>query len=87
MIKLGLTLFGTGLLVLHTQVIGCAANVAATASFGAEHDGLRIKLVSTAGAALVLLLLMTGLGVYKPRGLTGYGRRRQEEQRHGLQPR
>src|SRR5579859_3737107 len=33
-LKLGLTLLGTGLLLLHTQVIARAANVAATASFG-----------------------------------------------------
>ncbi len=34
-----------------------------------------------AGAALVLLLLATVLAMYKPRGLTRYGWRRQQEPR------
>jgi hypothetical protein len=34
-----------------------------------------------AGAALLLLLAATTLAVYKPRGLTRYGRRKQREQR------
>ena len=38
-----------------------------------------------AALALVLLLLATVLAVYKPRGLTGYGRRRQRQRRTGPQ--
>jgi hypothetical protein len=34
-----------------------------------------------AGAALVLLLAATTLAVYKPRGTTPYGRRKQYERR------
>jgi hypothetical protein len=37
-----------------------------------------------AGAALVLLLVATTLSVYKPRGLTRYGWRKQREQRAAL---
>jgi hypothetical protein len=36
-----------------------------------------------AALALVLLLLATVLAVYKPRGMTGYGRRRQRQRRTG----
>ncbi|HTE67943.1 MAG TPA: hypothetical protein VK942_04165, partial [Actinomycetes bacterium] len=34
-----------------------------------------------AAAALLLLLVATGLAVYKPRGMTRYGQRKQHEQR------
>jgi hypothetical protein len=34
-----------------------------------------------AGAALLLLLVATTLAVYKPRGMTRYGQRKQHEQR------
>jgi hypothetical protein len=39
-----------------------------------------------AGAALMLLLIATVLGVYKPRGMTRYGERKQHEQRLALMP-
>ena len=34
-----------------------------------------------ASLALVLLLVATVLGLYKPKGMTPYGRRKQREQR------
>lgn len=34
-----------------------------------------------ASAALLLLLMATTLAVYKPRGMTPYGQRKQHEQR------
>jgi hypothetical protein len=39
-----------------------------------------------ASLALLLLLVATVLGVYKPRGMTAYGRRKQHEQRTVSQP-
>lgn len=41
---------------------------------------LRIQLVADAAAALLVLLAATILSVYKPWGLTEYGRRKQSEQ-------
>jgi hypothetical protein len=38
------------------------------------------------GAALLALLVTTTLSVYKPRGMTRYGRRRQREERPASQP-
>ncbi len=38
-----------------------------------------------AGVGLVILLAVTSLGVYKPRGITRYGRRKQDEQRRAVQ--
>jgi hypothetical protein len=47
----------------------------------ADLRGLRTQLVADAGAALGVLLVATTLSVYKPRGMTKYGRRKQHEQR------
>ena len=51
----------------------------------ADLRGLRIQLVADAGAALLVLLVATTLAVYKPRGMTPYGRRKQHEQRMASQ--
>jgi hypothetical protein len=39
-----------------------------------------------AGGALLLLLVATTLAVYKPRGMTRYGQRKQHERRRVLAP-
>jgi hypothetical protein len=73
LLKLGLTVFGTVGLLLHTGAIRYAAGIAATGSFGANAEEVRLQLVVTAGAAVVLLVVATVLSVYKPRGMTPYG--------------
>lgn len=76
--KLVLTIIGTGLLLLHTQPIRHLAEAAVISDFTAGTlRGLRVQLVADAGAAIALLLVTTGLSVYKPRGLTPYGWRKQ----------
>jgi hypothetical protein len=42
---------------------------------------LGIQLVADAGLALLVLLVITILGVYKPWGRTPYGRRKQQQER------
>jgi hypothetical protein len=42
--------------------------------------------VTAASAALLVLFVLTTLSMYKPRGMTGYGWRRQREQRAPSQP-
>jgi hypothetical protein len=39
-------------------------------------EALRIQLVANPGAALLVLLVATGLSVYKPQGVTPFGRKR-----------
>jgi hypothetical protein len=66
---------------MHMQPISyIAAIVAETTLSTADLRGLRIHLVADAGAALLVLLAVTALSVYKPRGMTRYGRRKQHEQ-------
>jgi len=47
----------------------------------ADIRRLQIQLVGDAGAALLALLVNVTLSVYKPQGLTPYGRRKQQEER------
>ena len=46
---------------------------------GGELHGLRVQAILHSGAALVLLLAATTLSVYKPRGVTRYGWRKQQD--------
>jgi hypothetical protein len=74
--KLGLTVMATIILLVHTQPIGRVASVAAERMLSsADLRQLRIQLIADAGAALFALLVATSLSVYKPWGLTAYGRR------------
>jgi len=77
LIKLLLTTFATVILMVHTQPVDLLAAAAAkTAAFGPDLQGQQRLMVIASGAALAALLLLTGLSVYKPPGLTRYGLRR-----------
>jgi hypothetical protein len=79
--KFCLTVVATVLLLMHqfTAVAGAARRVS-SASVGVFPDagGLATQLVFDAGAAILLLMVTTTLSVYKPWGLTAYGRRLEE---------
>lgn len=75
--KLLLTLFATTVLLLETQTI---SSMARTAASGADPRELPGSLFHSIGG-LVVLLIITILSVFKPRGLTRYGWRKQQEQR------
>ncbi|EKX64789.1 hypothetical protein Sipo8835_40305 [Streptomyces ipomoeae] len=80
--KLALTVMATFLLLLHMQVVDHVANTAARTNLsGSDLGGMRAQLVFDAAAAVVVLLTTTALSVYKPRGITRYGWRVQQEQR------
>jgi hypothetical protein len=80
--KLLMNLFATGVLLLYTQTLGYLATIARNAAAPAQLDGLRDPSpVVHAGAAVALLLVALVLSIYKPRGLTAYGQRRQQHQR------
>lgn len=69
----------TVLLLVHMQPIGHLAQlVAETTIAHGELAGMRLQLVANAGAALLALVAATALSVYKPRGMTPYGRQRQQ---------
>ena len=74
-----LTILATVVLLLHMPTVSSLADLAREAD-GVHLGRLGGDLVHP-GLGLVVLLLITGLNVYKPRGLTRYGWRKQQEQR------
>ena len=87
-IKFALTLIATFLLLMHQNVIAQAAKraggAAAAQLLASDFTPLKIELVRKSALAIGLLLGITALGIYKPWGLTAYGRRK-EQQRPGIQ--
>lgn len=83
--KLLINLVATTVLLFYMETFGSMARVAADQS--ADLDLVRnVSPALHAALALLLLLTATVLAVYKPRGLTPYGRRKQREQRAVLAP-
>jgi hypothetical protein len=83
LISLALTLFATVILIQHMQSVSIFAGLAVgidSTDVGALRGGLRSEVLH-AGVGLLLLLVIQVLNVYKPRGLTSYGWRKQQEQR------
>ena len=82
LVKFLIALAATTILLIHTQPISLLASAAADAALAGAHlREARVQLVVAAGAGLLVLLGNTVLGVFKPRGLTPYGWRKQREQR------
>jgi hypothetical protein len=82
LIKLVIAVFATALLLLHMQPISYAGGSAAQATLSSDDlRGLRMQIVADAVAALFVLLVATTLSVYKPKGLTPYGWRKQRAER------
>ncbi|MEU0680163.1 MULTISPECIES: hypothetical protein [Streptomyces] len=81
-IKLLINVVATVLLLVHMQVVGHVADVAARAALsGGDLGGMRVQLLADAAAALLVLIVAVTLSVYKPKGLTRYGWRRRHEAR------
>ncbi|MBT2370282.1 hypothetical protein J7E88_34675 [Streptomyces sp. ISL-10] len=77
LVKFLLTLLATAVLLVETRTISVMADVAAS---GGDPRGLPGSLPHSVGG-LVVLVVITILSVFKPRGLTRYGWRKQEQQR------
>lgn len=85
LISLLLTIIATTVLLVETQTIGYHADVAADPrTSGEDLRALGSTLVHSVGGTVVLLVILV-LNVYKPRGMTRYGWRKQEEQGRALQ--
>ena len=80
--KLLLTVLVAIVLLLQMGIIVYVAGAAAeTTLSGADLRELRNSLVVHAAGGLVVLLAAATLSVYKPRGMTRYGWRKQHEER------
>ena len=88
LISLVLTLIATGVLLENIQTVRYFADKAArmnSAYVGILRDGLQGELLHS-GLGLLVLLVIQVLNIYKPRGMTPYGWRKQYEQRTTAQP-
>ena len=82
--KLVVTIFATIVLLQQMEPIGYVAGVAAETNLAPPDLRVaRTSLVVHAGGGLLVLLVPTVLSVYKPRGMTRYGRRKQRLLRPG----
>ena len=77
-VKLLITVISTLILLVHMQPIGHMATVATERALAPDDlRPLRTQLTVDALAAMVALVVATVLAVYKPKGVTPYGRRKQ----------
>ena len=86
--KLAINVLATIVLLLYMQTLSYLAGLAAETPLSSDDLGV-LRSPSPllhAAAALLLLLVATTLSVYKPRGMTPYGQRKQHEQRALSQP-
>jgi hypothetical protein len=84
-LKLGITVFATAILLIYMgtfrQMAGAAADPVS------EIDAVRnASPIVHAVLALILLMAATLLGIYKPLGMTGYGRQTQGGHRQAKSP-
>jgi hypothetical protein len=85
--KIIITTLSTIIMQVHMQPISFLASIAAkTAPFSADLHGMQVQMMVASAAALLALLVDTLLAVYKPRGMTPYGWRKQYEERTASQP-
>ncbi len=82
--SLVLTVFATVVLFLHMPTVSSMADLAQEVE-GARLEGLGSDLLHPA-IGLVVLLVIQVLNVYKPRGMTRYGQRKQQEAREKQGP-
>lgn len=79
LISLGLTILSTVVLVLHMPTVSAMADMVRAAD-GTQLSGHGGDLFHPS-IGLLVLLVITVLNIYKPRGVTPYGWRKQREQR------
>jgi hypothetical protein len=79
LISLGLTVLATVVLLLHMPTVSATADMVRTAD-STHLSGLGGDLFHPS-VGLLILLVITVLNIYKPRGVTPYGWRKQREQR------
>jgi hypothetical protein len=80
-VKFLMTIPSTAILLVHMRPIDLMADVAAARALTAADLGAQIQLVMASGLAVIVLIVATALSVYKPRGVTPYGWRKQQDQR------
>ena len=86
-VKLVINFLSTVILFIHLRPIRYIARIATEGHVTSADRSVQIQLIVAAAAGLVALLVATGLAVYKPRGMTIYGWRKQYAERTGKEER
>lgn len=86
LVKLVLNLIATGVLLLYMQTLGALERAARIADAAAGPEGNPSPVLHSAGAVLLLLMALV-LSVFKPRGMTRFGRRHAERRSADTAPR
>jgi hypothetical protein len=82
MVKLVVSIFITALLALHMPLVDFLASASTkNPAIAIGLHGLRIQMIFYGAAAMLVLLLLTALSMYKPSGMTRYGWRKLQEER------
>ncbi len=81
--KFALTIGAITILLLHMPTVSLMADVAVDTPLSTAGA---LPLVIHAGGGLLVLLATTTLSIYKPWGMTAYGRRKQNERRDAPVP-
>lgn len=82
--KLGITVVATAVLLSYTQTLEALGSVAAAAPADVNPADLRNPSpVLHSAVGIALLLIATGLAIFKPPGMTRYGRRAARRARAG----
>jgi len=85
LVKLVITILATIILLIHTQPIELLAiSSAKTTVFSTYLQSRQTLMVVSSSVALLALLVLTALSYYKPRGMTRYGWRKQQELNKGV---
>lgn len=85
--KLAISVFATGILLLYVSTLRMLGDAAASPRLADDRTMLPSSSpVLHAAGALVVLLIAAGLSVFKPKGLTRYGWRRQQQRRAAQNP-
>jgi hypothetical protein len=80
--KPAVSVVATGVLLLYTSTLRLLADAAASPALAADSTLLPSSSpVLHSAAAVIVLLLAAALSVYKPKGLTRYGWRKQQQRR------
>ena len=82
LVKLGLTVVATAVLLVETRTVSALADAAGSAADPRDLPG---SLPHSIGG-LIVLLVVTLLSTYKPKGVTRYGWRKQQAQRRQPDP-
>src|SRR5262245_40896432 len=77
--KLLITILSTIILLIHLQPISYLSEVSANGTLSSAAYPVQLQMVIASTAALIALLMANILAVYKPKGMTRYGWRKQYE--------